>query len=127
VFYMFFLTSYYEFWNTNYEFWNTILRFYYEFWNTILNYLRVPYCISRNKYLYLCKTLIIRLMKTEKQKRNNGVVISNKNLIQSYIMTTAKYDFSVYEKRILYLLVEMAQCEVEGRKFPRLLLYLMFV
>ena len=86
---MFFLTSYYEFWNTNYEFWNTILRFYYEFWNTILNYLRVPYCISRNKYLYLCKTLIIRLMKTEKQKRNNGVVISNKNLIQSYIMTTA--------------------------------------
>ena len=58
-------------------------------------------------------------MKTEKQKKNNGVVISNKNLIQSYIMTTAKYDFSVYEKRILYLLVEMAQCEVEGRKFPR--------
>lgn len=33
----------------------------------------------------------------------------NKNVFQSYILTTAKYDFSVYEKRILYRLVEMAQ------------------
>ena len=28
-----------------------------------------------------------------------------KDQIQSYIMTTAKYDFSVYEKRILYRIV----------------------
>ena len=32
--------------------------------------------------------------------------INNKELIQSYILTTAKYDYSVYEKRILYRIVE---------------------
>lgn len=37
------------------------------------------------------------------------MAIVNKDLIQSYIMTTAKYDFNVYEKRIIYRLVEMAQ------------------
>lgn len=36
---------------------------------------------------------------------------------QSYILTAAKYDFSVYEKRILYRLIEMAQQELEGIKF----------
>lgn len=35
--------------------------------------------------------------------------INNKNLIQSYIFTTAKYDFSVYEKRILYRQIEIEQ------------------
>lgn len=49
--------------------------------------------------------------------KNNGVTVTNKDQMQSYILTTAKYDFNVYEKRILYLLVEMAQCEVEGRSF----------
>jgi len=29
-------------------------------------------------------------------------IINNKDLIQSYIITTAKYDFSVPEKRIIY-------------------------
>lgn len=43
--------------------------------------------------------------------------ISNKDILQSYILTTAKYDYSVYEKRILYRLVEIAQSEVEGLKF----------
>jgi len=43
--------------------------------------------------------------------------ISNKDILQSYILTTAKYDYSVYEKRILYRLVEMAQSETEGLKF----------
>jgi len=43
--------------------------------------------------------------------------ISNKDILQSYILTTAKYDYSVYEKRILYKLVELAQSEVEGLKF----------
>lgn len=59
----------------------------------------------------------MKIEKVAKQKRNNGVVISNKDQIQSYIMTSAKYDFSVYEKRILYLLVEMAQHYTEGVKF----------
>ena len=52
-------------------------------------------------------------MKT-KQQKNNSVTVVNKDQIQSYIMTTAKYDFSVYEKRILYRIVEMAQGELQG-------------
>ena len=40
------------------------------------------------------------LMKT-KQQKNNSVTVVNKDQIQSYIMTTAKYDFSVYEKFLL--------------------------
>lgn len=43
--------------------------------------------------------------------------ISNKDILQSYILTTAKYDYSVYEKRILYRLVEIAQSEIDGLKF----------
>ena len=40
--------------------------------------------------------------------------IKNKEIIQSYILTTAKYDFSVYEKRILYRIVELNQKFIEG-------------
>ena len=42
---------------------------------------------------------------------------NNKDVFQSYILTMAKYDFSVYEKRILYRLVEMAQKDLQGIKF----------
>lgn len=42
--------------------------------------------------------------------------ITNKDVIQSYLLTTAKYDFSAYEKRILYRLVEMIQWTLEGKK-----------
>lgn len=45
------------------------------------------------------------------------MAIVNKDIIQSYIMTTAKYDFNVYEKRIIYRLVEMAQGQLQGIKF----------
>jgi len=41
-------------------------------------------------------------------------IIVNKDLIQSYILTTARYDFSVYEKRILYRIVEMLQDKLKG-------------
>jgi len=41
---------------------------------------------------------------------------ANKDIIQSYILTTAKYDFSAYEKRILYRLVELNQYILEGKK-----------
>lgn len=41
--------------------------------------------------------------------------IKNKDVLQSYILTTAKYDFSVYEKRILYRIVEMNQHLLEGK------------
>jgi plasmid replication initiation protein len=44
------------------------------------------------------------------------MLITNKDVIQSYILTVAKYDFNVYEKRILYRLVEIAQMELEGKK-----------
>jgi len=42
--------------------------------------------------------------------------VSNKDLIQSYIVTAAKYDYSVYEKRILYRLIEMFQGLTKGEK-----------
>lgn len=40
----------------------------------------------------------------------------NKNLIQSYILTTAKYDYTAYEKRILYRIIEMRQELTSGQK-----------
>lgn len=43
----------------------------------------------------------------------------NKRILQSYILTTARYDFNIYEKRILYKIVEIAQSEVLGLKFPK--------
>lgn len=51
-----------------------------------------------------------------KRQMNMAVKITNKDVIQSYLMTVSKYDFSVYEKRILYRLVEAMQCELEGKK-----------
>lgn len=43
-------------------------------------------------------------------------VVDNKELIQSYVVTTAKYDFSIYEKRILYRIIELIQGQIEGKK-----------
>ena len=42
--------------------------------------------------------------------------IENKEIIQSYILTTAKYDFNVYEKRILYSILELNQNLIEGKQ-----------
>lgn len=36
-------------------------------------------------------------------------IIKNKEVLQSYIITSAKYDFSIYEKRILYRQIEIEQ------------------
>ena len=44
-------------------------------------------------------------------------VANNKDVYQSYMLSTARYDFSVYEKRIIYRLVEMAQSELQGQDF----------
>lgn len=44
------------------------------------------------------------------------IITKNKNLMQSYIFTAAKYDFTAYEKRIMYRLVECAQDEIAGIK-----------
>ena len=35
---------------------------------------------------------------------------------EPYILTTAKYNFSVYEKRVLYKLIELVQADLEGKK-----------
>lgn len=43
-------------------------------------------------------------------------VIRNRELVQSYVLTTAKYDFSVYEKRVLYRIVEVLQAYLTGLK-----------
>lgn len=43
-------------------------------------------------------------------------LIKNKELIQSYIITTAKYDFSIHEKRILYRIIECLQANLLGLK-----------
>lgn len=45
--------------------------------------------------------------------------VNSQELIQSYVLTTAKYDFSVYEKRILYRLVEIAQMDLKGKKLNK--------
>ena len=42
--------------------------------------------------------------------------ITNKDVIQSYLLTSARYDYSVYEKRILYRLVQICQPQLKGQK-----------
>ena len=41
----------------------------------------------------------------------------SREIIQSFIITTARYDFNVYEKRILYRMVRFAQSQIEGLAF----------
>ena len=40
-------------------------------------------------------------------------------VIQSYILTTAKYGFSIYEKKIMYRLVQIAQADLKGKKLDK--------
>lgn len=40
-----------------------------------------------------------------------------KDIYQSFAFTVSRYRWSVYEKRIVYRLIEMAQCELQGVKF----------
>src|SRR5690554_3421992 len=42
--------------------------------------------------------------------------MENKNLIQSYHLTASRYDYSVYEKRIMYRIIETLQKFVNGKK-----------
>jgi len=42
--------------------------------------------------------------------------VTNKDVIQSYIFTTARYNYNVHEKRILYRIIELAQADLEGKK-----------
>lgn len=43
-------------------------------------------------------------------------IVNSKEVLQSYIITTAKYDFSIYEKRILYRQIEIEQELLNGMK-----------
>lgn len=43
----------------------------------------------------------------------------NLEVIQSYILTTARYDFNVYEKRIMYKLIQIAQADLQGKKLDK--------
>jgi hypothetical protein len=58
-----------------------------------------------------------------KDKKTEVIVLkpslNNKDIIQSYILTTARYDFSVYEKRILYGIVECLQSQLAGHKLNK--------
>lgn len=44
------------------------------------------------------------------------MLIKNKDVIQSYIITSAKYDYNVYQKRILYAIICTSQHFLEGFK-----------
>ena len=50
------------------------------------------------------------LITTTEQER------TSRQVVQSYMFTTAIYDFNVYEKRVLYNLVKLAQSQIEGVK-----------
>tara|TARA_R110002020_G_scaffold399885_2_gene609677 strand:+ start:166 stop:1209 length:1044 start_codon:yes stop_codon:yes gene_type:complete len=41
---------------------------------------------------------------------------NSKEVIQGYVLTAAKYDFSRYEKLIMYKMVEIAQDDLKGKK-----------
>lgn len=43
-------------------------------------------------------------------------LVNSKEVLQSYIITSAKYDFSIYEKRILYRQIEIEQELLLGQK-----------
>lgn len=46
--------------------------------------------------------------------------MAEKNIIQSHVLTAAKYDFSIQEKRIIYRIMECAQAKLKGLKLEGL-------
>lgn len=56
------------------------------------------------------------MLEFKEDPKRRRTIITNKDVIQSYIVTSAKYDFTVYEKRVLYRIVEMLQAHIEGKK-----------
>ena len=53
-------------------------------------------------------------MKKAKKKTNNSVIIHSEMQIQSYIATTAHYDFDIYQQRVLCNLCDLAQERLKG-------------
>lgn len=52
--------------------------------------------------------------KTLPRRTDKEREIASREVVQSYLCTTALYDFNVYEKRVLYILVKLAQSQIEG-------------
>ena len=55
----------------------------------------------------MARQMLPRRTETERE-------LASREVVQSYIATTALYDFNVYEKRVLYNLVKLAQSQLEG-------------
>ena len=49
-----------------------------------------------------------------KSTSHNAADAASREVVQSYIATTAMYDFNAYEKRVLYNLVRLAQSQIQG-------------
>ncbi|BAG84087.1 replication initiation protein [Candidatus Azobacteroides pseudotrichonymphae] len=63
-------------------------------------------------------------LQLEKEERKYPIVLKpleNKDIdvIQSYVLTTARYDFSIYEKRIVYGIVACIQAQLLGQKLDK--------
>lgn len=62
-------------------------------------------------------------MLASKKSNSKAIKVSSpdeaKMILQSYVLTTAKYDFSVYEKRILYYCVKEAQKHLQGLRLGK--------
>ena len=57
-----------------------------------------------------------RLMEEQQilSSQHSPLPTRGRQVVQSYIATTAMYDFNVYEKRVMYNLVRLAQSQIEG-------------
>ena len=95
---------------SNYEKFNVI----YEKFNVILKPNYEKFNVNNEKYIvflilkyYLCYIIL-------NQELMARTIKDNKNIIQSYTLTTSRYKFTAYEKRILYRIVEYAQDEIKG-------------
>lgn len=57
-----------------------------------------------------------RLMEEQQilSPQHSPLTTRGRQVVQSYIATTAMYDFNVYEKRVMYNLVRLAQSQIEG-------------
>lgn len=57
-----------------------------------------------------------RLMEEQQilSSQHSPLTTRGRQVVQSYIATTAMYDFNVYEKRVMYNLVRLAQSQIDG-------------
>lgn len=88
----------------------------YEKFNVIFTLKYEKFNVIQEKQLYF--SYFIYIFANEfKIRIMPRTVKENKQVFQSYVLTAAKYDFTAYEKRIMYRLIELAQKEIEGVKF----------